>query len=372
MDSADSAPGSADVRALAFPLRLAYMPRHSTGGFYAAPDSRFRSGGEARFASHDPPRLNRTRISSHGFARFHHAPAARGGRAFRPPVAPLEPEDGALHLRLAQLDPHHRPRPDGAAAASGAEDGPRHRRQGRPGAVRRHQAPGVGRDRDRRQALGAIFRQRALARRHADQLEDDFGVDLAAAQARRAPGRGREGPDQEGAPHAVARARQARDRARRHQGHGRRSRSGVRHRHQQGSAGDQGGQPPQDSGDRDPRHQQRSGRHHLSGPGQRRRRPRHPALLRSHRSRGDRRHLAQPGRAGRRSGRSRGAGRRSAAGDGRARGLAPSRKPRPTVSSSWPRRAARRTIWPSSPASARRSSRSSTNMACSIIGSSPR
>src|ERR1700685_1079783 len=56
--------------ALAFPASLAYMPRHSTGGFYAAPDSRFRSGGEARFASHDPPRLNRTRISSMALPDF--------------------------------------------------------------------------------------------------------------------------------------------------------------------------------------------------------------------------------------------------------------------------------------------------------------
>src|SRR6202167_356869 len=55
---------------LAFPLRLPYMPRHSTGGFYAAPDPRFRSGGEARFASHDPPRLNRTRISSMALPDF--------------------------------------------------------------------------------------------------------------------------------------------------------------------------------------------------------------------------------------------------------------------------------------------------------------
>ena len=38
----------------------------------------------------------------------------------------------------------------------------------------------------------------------------------------------------------------------------------VRHRHQQGAAGDQGGQPPQDPGRRHPRHQLRSGRHHLS------------------------------------------------------------------------------------------------------------
>src|SRR6201994_5014855 len=46
------------------------MPRHSTGGFYAAPDPRFRSGGEARFASHDPPRLNRTRICSMALPGF--------------------------------------------------------------------------------------------------------------------------------------------------------------------------------------------------------------------------------------------------------------------------------------------------------------
>ena len=38
----------------------------------------------------------------------------------------------------------------------------------------------------------------------------------------------------------------------------------LRHRHQQGAAGDQGGEPPQHSGRRDPRHQLRSGRHHLS------------------------------------------------------------------------------------------------------------
>src|ERR1700753_323190 len=110
-DSMTTALRRADGVVLAFPPALAYMPRHSTGGFYAAPDPRFRSGGEARFASHGPPRLNRSRTSSHGFARFHYAPAARGGRAFRPPVASLESENGALYLRLAQLDPHHRPRP---------------------------------------------------------------------------------------------------------------------------------------------------------------------------------------------------------------------------------------------------------------------
>ena len=49
-------------------------------------------------------------------------------------------------------------------------------------------------------------------------------------------------------------------------------------------------------------------------PGERRRRPRDPALLRSRRARGDRRHFAQPGRRGRRYRRGRGADRRAAAG----------------------------------------------------------
>ena len=57
--------------------------------------------------------------------------------------------------------------------------------EGRPRALRRHEAPGLGRDRRRGQALGAVLRQLALARRHADQLEDDLGLDLAPAQARR-------------------------------------------------------------------------------------------------------------------------------------------------------------------------------------------
>ena len=75
-------------------------------------------------------------------------------------------------------------------------------------------------------------------------------------------------PDQEGASDAVARARQARAGARRHQGHGRHARPDLRDRHEQGAARDQGGQPPRHSGRRHPRHQLRSGRHHLPDPGQ--------------------------------------------------------------------------------------------------------
>ena len=52
-------------------------------------------------------------------------------RPFRPPPAALEPENGAVHLWLAQRHPHHGPDPDRAVAASGA------RRAARSGGGRR-------------------------------------------------------------------------------------------------------------------------------------------------------------------------------------------------------------------------------------------
>ena len=67
----------------------------------------------------------------------------------------------------------------------------------------------VGGDRGRGQALRAILHQFALARRHADQLEDDLRLDLAAAQARRTAGLRLDRAYQERAAHAVARTREA-------------------------------------------------------------------------------------------------------------------------------------------------------------------
>ena len=58
----------------------------------------------------------------------------------------------------------------------------------RPGAVRRHQAPGLGAGRDRGQALRPVLRQPPLAGRHADQLAHHLGVDRAPARARRRAG----------------------------------------------------------------------------------------------------------------------------------------------------------------------------------------
>src|SRR5262249_27904215 len=59
------------------------------------------------------------------------------------------------------------------------------RRRWRPCALRRHQAPGAGADRRVGQALGPVFRQPPLARRHADQFQDDLAVDQAPEGARR-------------------------------------------------------------------------------------------------------------------------------------------------------------------------------------------
>ena len=63
---------------------------------------------------------------------------------------------------------------------AGAERRPRHRRQGRPHPVRRHQAPGATADRRCRRALRAVLHEPPLAGRHADQLEDRVAVDQPA------------------------------------------------------------------------------------------------------------------------------------------------------------------------------------------------
>ena len=141
----------------------------------------------------------------------------------------------------------------GADAAPGAAGGQRHRRQGRPHPVRRHQAPGAGRASPTRpRRCGAVLRQFALARRHADQLEDDLAVRSrgCASSTRCSPRTRRTGYTKKERLDAAARARQARPRARRHQGHGRPARPAVRDRHQQGRHRDQGGAAPRHAGRR--------------------------------------------------------------------------------------------------------------------------
>ena len=64
---------------------------------------------------------------AHRAVRFD-APAARGRRPLRPPDPPLEPQDAPVHLRGAQRDPHHRPRPDRPAPGRRPRVRPRDRR----------------------------------------------------------------------------------------------------------------------------------------------------------------------------------------------------------------------------------------------------
>ena len=177
----ENGPQTGLISLLLAKIRLYSAPSHTETWLSKA--VRWQPGRSGSFAHTFPEEP--TGELNHGATRFLDASAARSWRALRPPVAPLESEDGGVHLRRPQQHPHHRSRPDRAAAASRAAGGQRHRRQGRPHPVRRHQAAGAGRRRRGGQALGAVFRQFALARRHADQLEDDLGLDQAPAPARR-------------------------------------------------------------------------------------------------------------------------------------------------------------------------------------------
>ena len=99
--------------------------------------------------------------------------AAGGRRPFRPPDAPLASEDAPLHLRRARRHLHHRPDADGRAARAGARvrRGPRVQRRRDP--LRRHQEAGQGHDQGGRRGGRHALRERALARRPADELPHD-------------------------------------------------------------------------------------------------------------------------------------------------------------------------------------------------------
>ena len=97
----------------------------------------------------------------------------RGGRAFRAPGQPVEPEDGAVYLRPQERHSHHRHPRDGPRPLAGQEVSRPGRGSGEPGAVRRHQEAGraVGRARVaplphavRRRAAGWVAASRISAR----------------------------------------------------------------------------------------------------------------------------------------------------------------------------------------------------------------
>jgi hypothetical protein len=70
-----------------------------------------------------PRRFNRKKETYHGASRILHASALGSWRPLRPPDAPLEPEDGPLHLWFAFEHPHHRPVAVDPAPAPGPGEG---------------------------------------------------------------------------------------------------------------------------------------------------------------------------------------------------------------------------------------------------------
>ena len=144
-----------------------------------------------------------------------------------------------------------------------------------------------------------------LARRHADQLEDHLQLDPAPAQARRAAADGAQQGYTKKERLDLTREKDKLERAL----------GGIKDMGgtpdlifvidtNKEAYRDQGGAPAQHPGRRDRRYQLRSGRHHLSDPGQRRRGPRACAVLRPHRPCRARRHFAGSWRCRRRRRRS--------------------------------------------------------------------
>ena len=77
----------------------------------------------------------------------HDARNAGSRRPFRTPDPLLEPQDGPVHLRPSQQDPHHQSREDAAALRGRDEVHPPAGRQARHDPDGRHQAPGARSDR---------------------------------------------------------------------------------------------------------------------------------------------------------------------------------------------------------------------------------
>ena len=155
-----------------------------------------------------------------GVRNVRHDASNAGSRSpLRPSDAVLESEDGGIHLRPAQQDPHRQPRKDDAAVPGRDEvHSPAGREQG-DDPVRGHQASGARHRRRGSPPLQHALRRRPLARRHAHQLQDRQGVDQAL-EGPRADAAGRHAREAQQARSADAAARdgQAQQEPRRDQG----------------------------------------------------------------------------------------------------------------------------------------------------------
>ena len=185
-----------------------------------------------------------------------HAHHAGGRRTFRPPDALLEPEDGPVHLRRPQQDPHHQPgsngnRLGGHLGRGEADGGP-----AQQDPVRRHQALRLQGGARAGPAGGHALHRPALAGRHPHQLQDHPPIHPPPDGARyRSRGRHLRHAHQEGSAAEAAPPVQAGTQPRRHQGDGRPAGCAVRggrasRTHRRGR-----GQQAQHPGDRHRGHQ---------------------------------------------------------------------------------------------------------------------
>src|SRR5579864_3418736 len=150
---------AADSQAGAPRVSVAFQPKKKAGAADAAAGLRPNPSGE--------------------FHGSYHASNAGSRCPLWSPDALLEPEDGPLHLRSSQQDSHHQPRKDAADVQRRAEVRASTGSEPRHDPVRRHEASIARHDRRRGTTRWYAVRERTLARRYADQLQDAEGFDQA-------------------------------------------------------------------------------------------------------------------------------------------------------------------------------------------------
>ena len=195
----------------------------------------------------------------------------------------MEPADAAVHLRIAERDPHRGSQPDAAALPGRAPLHFEARRRGQDDPLRRHQTPGAGGDRLRSRPGGGVLREPPVARGTAHQLPDDpqehrqvpgASGDHRKRRSGRLLEQGLVAPRQ-------APAADGKD-AQRHREDGpaarRRLYRGSQERDDRGAGSEETRYP--DRGDRG--HRLRPRPHRLRDPGERRRPPGDPPLRRAH------------------------------------------------------------------------------------------
>ena len=219
--------------------------------------------GHRQLASTRSAEVSTGKGNSHA-APLQHAPAARSWRPLRPPEPPLEPEDGAAT--------------SSAPATTSTSSTWRRRcrcctrRWSRSATWSRSAAACCSSAPSARPSEGIAEAAKRSAQYYINHRWlggtltnwKTISQSIRRLQAARgAAGRRRQGPHQEGAAAAHARARQPQQVAGRHQGDGRPARPAVRDRHQQGGDRHRRGQEARHPDRRHRRHQLRSRRHRL-------------------------------------------------------------------------------------------------------------